>query len=204
MNATLLHVVPTVLKISPLSKILFSFAALSGWVPLSSLPAHWLILLPHPICSGVFFSSIVTFVWYFLKFSLSWSSHCVCLLFSSVQQAFLWWLLWNLHQVDCLSPFCLVLSQLGFLFFFLIQRTSEKELNEVLKSPLCTLLFWQGCGCCVVCWWAGLAPGMAVGPSPGSCWALVGGIIALPALRPSWGAGVGKAIGGVCLLVLTG
>ena len=160
-------------------------------------------LLLNP--SGVFFSSVVTSVWYFLKFSLYWSSHCVCLFFSSVQQAFLWLLLWNLHQVDCLSPFCLVLSQLVFFFFFfLVQRTSEKALNEVLMSPLCTLLFWQGRGCCVVCWWAGLAPGMAVGPSPGSCWALVGGIIALPALRPSWGAGVGKAIGGMCLLVLTG
>lgn len=160
-------------------------------------------LLLNP--SSIFFSLIITSIWYFLKFSLYWSSHCVCLFFSSVQQAFLWPLLWNLHQIDCLSPFCLVLSQLAFLFFFLVQRQNLwKRTKWSADVLLCTLLFWQGHGCCVVCWWAGLAPGMAVGPSPGSCWALVGGIIAPPALRPSWGAGVGKAVGGVCLLVLTG
>ena len=34
-----------------------------------------------------------------------------------------------------------------------------------MMSPLCTLLFWQGYGCYVVCWWVGLTPGMAVGPA---------------------------------------
>lgn len=111
-------------------------------------------LLLNP--SSIFFSLVITSIWYFLKFSLYWSSHCVCLFFSSVQQAFFWPLLWNLHQIDCLSPFCLVLSQLVLFFFWSKDRTSEKEL-EVLMSLLCTLLFWQGHGCCVVCWWAGLA-----------------------------------------------
>lgn len=159
-------------------------------------------LLLNP--SSIFFSLVITSIWYFLKFSLYWSSHCVCLFFSSVQQAFFWPLLWNLHQIDCLSPFCLVLSQLVLFFFWSKDRTSEKEL-EVLMSFCAPSCFGRAMA---AVWYAGgqgwPCPGMAVGPSPGSCWALVGGIIAPPALRPSWGAGVGKAVGGVCLLVLTG
>ena len=52
-----------------------------------------------------------------------------------------------------------------FFFFWSKDSLSEKELNEVMMSPLCTLLFWQGYGCYVVCWWVGLTPGMAVGPA---------------------------------------
>ena len=117
-------------------------------------------LLLNP--SGIFFSSVVTSVWYFLKFSLYWSSHCVCLFFSSVQQAFLWLLLWNLHQVDCLSPFCLVLSQLVFFFFFFGPKNLWKRTKwsadvpsvhpPVLAGPwlLCGMLVgragpWNGC-----------------------------------------------------------
>ena len=36
--------------LSSLFKNWKKFAALHGWVPLFCLPAHWLILLPHPVC----------------------------------------------------------------------------------------------------------------------------------------------------------
>ena len=101
-------------KISLLSKILFLFCC-SVWMSSIAFSSSSLIhsstssnLLLNP--SGVFFSLVITSVWYFLKFSLYWSSHC------------------------CLSIFCLVLSQ----FFFFGPKTVSLKKNWMkCWCPLC-------------------------------------------------------------------
>ena len=67
----------------------------------------------------VYFCFLVFF--FFLHFlPLCWSCHCVHPFFSWDWWASIWALLWNVYQVDCLFPLCLVLLvflPLGFCLF---------------------------------------------------------------------------------------
>ena len=68
---------------------------LSSSLPIHSLASFSLLLSP---CS-IFFSLVITYVWYFLiLMSLCWSSHCIHLFFSQVQWVPSWLLLWTLDR----------------------------------------------------------------------------------------------------------
>ena len=59
-------------------KFFFHFAALSGWVPLFCLPAHWFVLLPHLFCCWALLMYFLVqllllfgiFLYFMLKFAL--------------------------------------------------------------------------------------------------------------------------------------
>ena len=80
---------------SSLKTIFFHYATLSGCAPLLCLIAHRFVLLLHPFScwTPIFFSLVLTFVWYFLIFSFFFDGLIVIIHSPSFLQPLLWTLI---------------------------------------------------------------------------------------------------------------